>query len=256
MEMAAGRFDLILELADREVNVHYKFYQYKESFMLKTNKICCVVALGAAVFILLTPNVSGRYYLNDVELGFSIGDPDNGLIRSTSQSDLASRIARGAGFFLKSYADFLNFVTQLELADLDGIDFSRLQADLNRLIANLESAKQEYTAFKQQADVTPYDPVTLAILSTFDYNAYQEKRQVIQSIFNRVTAFLAKGHIRELCEYAFLLNDDILERAYFVKAQLDSGTLPDTQYMKDLNQAFAQSLLFGQYTATIFGEIK
>ena len=225
--------------------------------MLRKNKIGGVIACGVTVFILLTPGVFGRYWLNYVGTSFLTDEPDNGLSQIASQGNiLDTRIARGAGFFLKSYANFLNFLTQLELADLDGIDLIRLRWDLNQVIENMESSKQEYILFKEQADLTPYNPVILDILATFDYNAFQERQQVIQSIFNRVTAYLGKGNIRELCDYAFSQNEDILLRAYFVKTQLDCGILPDTQYLKDLNQAFVQSLLFGQYTATIFGEIK
>jgi hypothetical protein len=257
MGLGARKFVLDLGLANKRVNVYYKLNQYKESFMLRKNKIGGVIAFGVAALMLLTPNVFGVYYWNDVDLIFIIDDLENGLSKPASDSHtLKTRIVRGAGFFLKSYANFLDFLNQMELADLDGIDLIRLRLGLNQVIENMESAKQEYILFKQQADFTPYNPVILDILATFDYNAFQERHQVIQSIFNRVAVYLGNGNVRELFDYALLQNEDILRRVYFAKTLLECDTLPDAQYLKDLNQAFVQSLLFGQYTATIFGEIK
>ena len=60
MEMGVKKYVLYIDLANTRVNIYHKFNLNKETFMLRKNKIGGVIALGVAVFLLLTILLQGQ----------------------------------------------------------------------------------------------------------------------------------------------------------------------------------------------------
>ncbi|UCH97953.1 MAG: hypothetical protein JSV88_14155, partial [Candidatus Aminicenantes bacterium] len=74
-------------------------------------------------------------------------------------------------------------------------------------------------------------------------------------IFKDLETYLKKGDIRGMYSRECIEISKILALLYKVKIFLDAGQFPDLEDLWRLNQAYAQSLLFGQYAAEVFARI-
>lgn len=220
--------------------------------MPRKNKTSILAMLGAVVFIIFILKVQGVYYLNDIEIVYD-QKPAFPFINKT----INIHITKGAAFYFISYGHFLDFLSQMELEKINnGVDLKQLRLALNNAIVNMEKAMEQYHHFKKLAESTKYDQKVLERLAKFDYSSFQEKHKLNESIFAKVTCYLSNGEIREMYTRVFLDTEKILDKANSIKKLLDSNKTPDKQELMNLNQAYVQSLLFGQYAANVFQEIK
>jgi len=206
------------------------------------------VLLGVAVLILLNFNLSGFLYYNDVDIIFGEGLKKGTVIKE--------HVIRGAGYFLESYSDFLLFLTKIEVSELDGLDYDKLRLNLNNAIEKMEYARDTYIQLKEEADVTPYNPIMIEELLNFDYDGFQKKNHLIESIFDDVSFYLSKGKIREMYEKTISHIEGILEIANGLNEAINAGKFPKVSTLQDLNETCSKSLLFGQYAAKVFKKIK
>ncbi|MCU0288919.1 MAG: hypothetical protein MUF15_21305 [Acidobacteria bacterium] len=203
------------------------------------------VLTGVLVFCILQIN------------GFSrlIGNGTSAAFDESGQTVIESYIIEGAGYFLKSQSDTLLLLNKIELSDLNGANFTELQQLVNNSITAMENATAKYSILIQTTDNTPYRSSIIDRLPSFDYNSFQEARGLNSVIFNQTLNYLANGDIRGF--YRKLLSDtqDILDKLFFIKSNIDAGTIPPTSYLWRLNQSYANTFLFGQYAAEIFYDI-
>jgi hypothetical protein len=188
--------------------------------------------------------------------GNKLYDPPlvEGLTESTMS--LESGVINGAGYFLRSCSDFLLFLNKVELAEIEGSDFAALNSNLSNAIANMELAKDIYIQLKQQMDVTPYDPVMIDHLLKFNYDVFQRKNDLIIPVFEEVKHYLESGAARELYGEILCQVDEILNIAYPIKAKIEANEFPEVSSLWDLQQRCCKSMLFGQYSARVFLNLK
>ncbi len=208
---------------------------------------------GVTVLLLFTINLAGNIYYNYTDNSFN-----NPKGASTTQEcdTLRCYVIEGAGYFLKSHSDFLAFLNCVELEELYGMDYNVLTANLNSAVETMQAAKNTYLHLKQKADTTPYRQDVLDRLLTFDYDTFQVDNGLIESIFAEVKFFLYNGKIREMYGEILVHLDEILAVAGIIKAEIEAGRSPELKHLYRLNQSCSKSLLFGQYAAMVFLEIK
>lgn len=161
-------------------------------------------------------------------------------------------VIEGAGYFLQSHSELLLFANKIELAEIQGADYSELQQIIAAAITNMESAVNRYQLLTQTADSAAYDQGMIDTLLAFDYASFRDARALNSVIFADVEAFLSSGDVRGV--YHRLLSDTqgilvILQR---LKALVDTGVFPEISDLWQANRAYSQTLLFGQFTAEIF----
>lgn len=210
------------------------------------------VLMGVAMLVLLHVNVSGIIWYNDSDVGFE--EPKK--VSPLQEKPLRTYVIEGAGYFLDSYSDFLLLLNKLEMSELQGCDFNELLYLLNNAIEKMLYANESYFQLKQKADVTSYNPVIIDELLNFDYDAFADREGLIKSIFKDVKAFLSKGNIRELYGEALSHTQGILNSAMVIKTNLEEGVFPGASDLHDLNEAYARYMIFGEYAAEIFQQIK
>jgi hypothetical protein len=210
------------------------------------------VAMGVTVFMLLYLNLSGVIWYNRTNRSFQ-EIPAEGLC--LQEKALKAYVIEGAGYFLKSYSDFLLFLDKVEMAELQGYDQQELQFILDNAIEKMQYTHVLYCQLKQKADATPYDPAIIADLSIFNYDLFMEEKGLLKDIFKQVKAFLSKGKIRELYGEVLMQTERILSIANLIREQLVLGELPQVSHLYDLNEALAQYMLFGEYSARVFQEV-
>lgn len=165
-------------------------------------------------------------------------------------------VAEGNGFLAKSYSGFLLFLNRIELGEKGGLDYEEAGKDLDRAVRDLLSAGSAFRRLTQIAAETPYDPSVLDRLARFDYESFQRENRLIGPIFDRVRYYLGKGDILGLYKEEAANIDKILEIAAEVNASMESKRFPDALILYSLNQACSSSLLFVQYTTSVFAEIE
>lgn len=214
------------------------------------------VLWGIAVLMLFHLNLSAFIYLNNSDICFSKTSGFEGEITVLQCEALRCYIIDGAGYFLDSHADFLRLLQKLEVGELNGLDYNQLRLHLDRVINNMLNAKSIYLQLKQTADVTPYDPTVIGQLLNFNYDVFRAENQLLEPIFERVRFFLCNGAVREIYGEILTHTDNILNILDEIKAKIDAGEFPGLSDLYKLNDSFAESLLFGEYIARAFREIK
>lgn len=177
-------------------------------------------------------------------------------IKTLSKPTLGYLIAMGGGQFLQSTAYFHHFESYYELSEITGPDFKALQDNLDAAITSLEKAAYTYRQLKEQAALTPYNQTVINRLILFDYQIFQEKKDLNSIIFSQVWHFLAAGDVRGIYNQFYNKADQILDALYMLKEQVDAGVMPDVSNVWRLNQQYAEFKLFGQYVAEVFYSLK
>lgn len=143
-------------------------------------------------------------------------------------------------------------MNHVELSTLKGMDYSRLQFLLDNALKRMIQANATYIHLKQTAAYTPYNPYIIEALKNFDYEEFCLAHRLNREIFIEVQSYLGSNSVTEM--YGKLISDMevIIKLITLVKENIDNGVFPSTRQVRQLNQAFSVSLLFGQYVAEVF----
>lgn len=215
--------------------------------MMKQFHLKIIIALLALV--ILSTSVFPLIYGNESDGGFG----DDGRKTATT---IRLHVIQGAGYFLDAYSDTLKFLERIELAELNGIDYPALQLLVNNALTNMQQAQQTYTDLTTEADVTPYNSIVIAKLEQFDFDTFQETNQLDPAIFKDVEFYLKKGDIRGVYHRFLSDSGQMVDTLTQVKQAVDAQTIPIESLLWELNQSASRSLMFGQYVARVFYEIK
>lgn len=211
--------------------------------------ICCGLIFQGQMFALMKGN--------DSEIAFTEGLMQGiGNQRSSSASLLKEYLIEGASAYLDSYTKTMAFMKELEIGELRGYDFASMRQYIDEAIESMEAAEYYYVNLKNIADVTPYNPVVVSALKHFPYASFRVDLNLNKSIFKAVQDFLQWGDVRGAYQQMLLDTINILDTLYRVKYAIDTQNLPNGKRVWQLNQNYAESLLFGQYMAGVFTEIQ
>lgn len=228
--------------------------------MIKTNKqIIFTVTLGILVLFIFTGNLLSLVVANESQKGFGnpTGAPDAPrVVGVKTNSSIENYVLKGAGYFLNGYADTLLFLNSMELAKLEGLQYNQLTKIITDAATEMENAYVTYAALEQEAAQVPYNPNVISQLEMFDYNGLMVKNNLNPVIFKKVEGYLSKGDIRGIYHYLYAAVESILPIQYRIKAAVEAGKSPDVADLWILNQTYSETLLFGQYVAQTFYEIK
>jgi hypothetical protein len=219
---------------------------------LKNFKILRILLVITALLI-FTTNSFSLWYANGSGGAYGGSGDGDGLGATSGQID--QYIVEGAGYFLDSYSYTLQFMRKVELADHQGLNYPELSQLLDTALVNMQQAMDTYKLLKETADITPYNPEVIEALKNFNYDLYGETNGLNKEIFAEVKSYLIKGQVREI--YGKLLSDmgimiDLLQK---VKKNIDKNQFPPVRTVRQLNQVYSISLLFGQYVAAVFADL-
>jgi hypothetical protein len=221
--------------------------------MTKTNKLAVlVIFFGILTLSLFTTNLLPLVIANESPGGFA---SPSGTIGEINNS-IDNYVLKGAGYFLNGYGDILRFMNTIELAKLEGPQYDQLTRYIADAVVNMENANFTYTALVQEAAQTPYNLTVILKLRAFDYNGFMEKNNLNPFIFKKVEEYLRNGNIRGIYSYLQGTVENVLPVLYRVKTAVQSGKSPVGVDVWMLGQTCSEILLFGQYTAQVFYEIK
>lgn len=202
------------------------------------------ITIGVFFLLLLNLNLLSYWSVNYSDSGFN-GDGES----------MSNNVAQGAGYFLDSYANTLLFMKKTELSGFYGTNYDELGKILDNAMESMKMAIEAYANLKQAADRTPYNPIVIDALKSYNYTSLQEASGLDAAVYSEVKTYLAIGDIRGV--YGKMLSDTkkILSLLTTVKASIDEGQFPGLTDVWNLNQAFSRTLLFGQYVAQVFNDL-
>ncbi len=211
-------------------------------------KISLILVITLLIFI----PVFGVVFGNHVDSGYN----DDGNGDKALPNPLKTLIITGAGQFIQSLASFQQFLHQIELAELYGVDYAELRGLLNETTSSIESAGITYYDFIKLAGVTPYNPSFIAALESFDYDGFREKHNPNTVVFSRLVPLLRSGNLTGVIEYIYAKSGEISRLLGMVKSSVDKDIFPGIPVLWQINQVYFDAYLFGQYAAMIFNEVK
>ena len=217
---------------------------------IKKFTIVRILLIITALMIFNTDSFS-LWYCNNSENAYN-GSGDGLSSTSSLVNEIDQYIVEGAGYFLDSYSYTLQFMRKVELSANRELNYLELSQLLDAASINMQQARYTYKLLKETADITLYNPEVIEALKNFNYDLYGEINGLNKEIFAEVKSYLIKGQVTEI--YGKLLADmgimaDLLQ---VVKKNIDNNLFPPVKTVRQLNQSYSTSLLFGQYVADIF----
>jgi len=164
---------------------------------------------------------------------------------------LKSHIILSAGYSFDSYANYQAFLSRVEMADINGVDYKELRAILYSAIDHMEKARAEYENVKLVAAKTAYNQEMIDKLMKFDYEGFRIQYGLNEPIFERVKSLLVNGDIPGLDDSVIANMDAVLKQLYTARALVDKDSVPDVSILWRINQSYFEAQLFGQYLSEI-----
>lgn len=165
-------------------------------------------------------------------------------------------IEQGAAAYLNAYSAYLSFLNRVEMSGEKSLDYAEAEKILVDSLQNIKTAKDVYYQLVVAAEATPYNPLALAQLAVFDYDGYMKAQGLDSYIFKKVRGYLQPGNITGAYILTYTRVKEIESMLTAIKSLLVVKTMPELQDLWKVNELFAGTLLFGQYTARVFTEIK
>jgi hypothetical protein len=223
---------------------------------MKHKHLVSMVLIGICTLLLIGMNAYPFINHNGAGGGYGDGDEnDEGSICSYSGA-IEFYIVQGAGYFLEANMDIQSLLRQVELQNLQGIDYQEMQSVVNSALENMNNAKQSYELLVQTALRTPYNQSVIEILKDFDYESFMKEYSLNGVIFEKVRGFLQKGDITGVFKYT---HSRCLEIIYYLNAiniSVSRYRLPGLSICWRLNEITADVSLFGSYVARVFAGIR
>jgi len=199
---------------------------------------------SVTLFGVVVGNDGESAYANENE-GYNIGG-----------SKLKTLIILGAAEFLTSHANFQQFLHRVELAGTPGVNYDEWRVILNDTISHLQRSRVYYYYLITLAAGTPYNQTFIGALLYFDYRGFREEHGLNKEIFSRLELLVRAGNVTGVYEEIFAKTGEISGLLRTLKQELDKDLFPGIPLLWKINQKYFDTLLFGQYAAMIFNEVK
>lgn len=208
--------------------------------------VICKFLAGLIIVFVCSSTIFPYFTNNHTEIAFT-GDPT-----LDSTLSLEEFVVTGAGYFLESYSYMLSAMQKVELSHPGQYNPQELIPILDNTIQSLKKANEAYTTLKQMADLTPYNPRIIEFLLAFDYDGFSRSMDWRLHTSDQVKRILAIGDVRAI--YSQMVTDtaSILDTLNQFKVNVETGQFPDIPTLWKINQAYTDTLLFGQYVAQVF----
>lgn len=232
--------------------------------MIKTrNRLIPGVYIGIVLSLLISANGFSYMLLNGSGDGYcdnqAVGCTDNTGETSTmlaEDNNINEFIAEGATVYLKAHSSYLSFLSRVELSDRDGLDYIESEKLLTDAIESIRIAKETYYRLVIKAVSTDYNSMVLDKLARFDFNGYLISHDLDGCVFKEVEDYLQSGDITGTYILTFYRVTEIENLLKKAKDLVVLKKRPELENLWKINERLSKTLIFGQYVARIFQEIR
>lgn len=176
-------------------------------------------------------------------------------VLSTETKSIGQLIAEGAGHYFTSMAEYMQLLNKIEMSEINGLNCQEAKTTL--IIAIDEMKKSEVTYFElwNNSLGLEYNAEIVLRLRNFNYALFQSEKGLNAEIFRKVEKYLSIGDVKGVYKQFYTDTNHISSMLQNLKPMADA-CLFNTEYLWKINQRFLDTLLFGQYIAQVFNEIK
>jgi hypothetical protein len=220
---------------------------------MNRNKPLIMIIAGVFSFLLCV-NVNFGWIRSNLG-GTGYEEPLSGTQSIGESFSIEDYIVLGASYYLKAKTDVQKLLDQFELQDLEGVDTQEMTQTINSAVENMRNAVDAYRKLVDKAKTTPYNNTVISKLKNIDYTTFRITHNLNRTIFDIVADYLEEGNITGVFQWSYAKDLEIYNLMIGIQSDVDQGKLPQVSQMWDLNEAFAQSTLFGSYLARVFFSI-
>ncbi len=184
--------------------------------------------------------------------GYDGGGDGVGRITSNANNSIEFYIIQGSGYYLSANSYVQKLLEQVELKDIQGLDFDELGIVVDNAISKMTDAEETYEILIRVAEVTPYNENTQIKLREFAYDSFMTENKLIESVFKTVKGYLKVGDITGCYRWTHSKLKDIKRMLISIKNEISQDRLPELSAFRRLDDIICETSLFGSYLASVF----
>ena len=173
-------------------------------------------------------------------------------IRAESSAAIESMIIEGAGYYLQGNSYIQTLLNRVELQDFKEIDLSEMQGLVKSALENITNARLTYEKLVNKAEDTPYNPVVIERLKSFDYKTFMFENRLNEKVFKQVEGYLSAGDITGAFKHVLAVIKKIERLLIVVQTGMDFSRM---EPFWKLNESCAEFSMFGSFVARVFYQI-
>ncbi|MCX6580614.1 MAG: hypothetical protein NT166_10575 [Candidatus Aminicenantes bacterium] len=211
-----------------------------------------LMALNLQVFPVIFGNGSGNGYCDGIPKPGCLPPPGLAAITPGNGPGIEALVREGGGYFLNAHSLTMALLNQVEMSDLNGLDYDILNKTANDALLNIRCARSIYIALVDMAENTLYNPEVTAKLRAFDYRAFMEKNNLNREIFKKLAAYLSSDDITGMYRHILHEITGIETLLTTICSDIALHRQPGLQLLWKTGETFSETLLFGHYAARVF----
>lgn len=206
----------------------------------------CVLGLALPALAMYSINWSEKTFTN----------PSGQPTTLDSSENIKDLIVKAGTSFFRGNANVNLLVAQLEAAELEGVSYAQLQITVADALANMKASRNYYQALINMAATLTYNPAVIDQLKSFDYLSISTTSGMNRDICEQLKGHLLLGDVRGVYSRLYTYTSTIVDILETVQKEMSSNGVPSTATIWQLNQECSHMLLFGQYIAQVFKQIR
>ena len=169
-----------------------------------------------------------------------------------NKSQMNDYIIEGTSSFLKSNADVLLLLNEVELAEKYPFNYDHAYQLVVSAIEKLEISKENYNVAIESGERFTKDRENIKKMMTFSYDSFVEENKLNVKIMNEVKVFLQNGDFLGVYKKCTAEFDDILITLNDIKEKLSRGIKPEINLFWKLLQQYTTLAQTGNYATLVF----
>jgi len=206
------------------------------------------VSIVCIILLLSSNNLFSRIFCNGSGSGYECPT----CLGAESPTAIESMIIEGAGYYSQGNSYIQKLLNRVELQDFKEIDFSEMQVLVKSALENITNARLTYEKLVNKAEDTPYNPVVIERLKSFDYKTFMFENRLNEKVFKQVEGYLSAGDITGAFKHVLAVIKKIERLLIVVQTGMDFNRM---EPFWKINEMCSEFSMFGSFVARVFYQI-
>ena len=182
---------------------------------------------------------------------WAANDPYSPFPKKTSLQ-IGSLITDSASQLLQSASEAFLFMNEVEIAELNGLNFGSALQRVDLASAKVEQALKIFNEIITVGSETGYDEVRIKKLKAFNYEQFARENGLSRETMTLVAKYLSQGNVLGFY-YAHAANlKKLLNILNVIKKDLLTGKLSENKVLWSLLHRYNSTMMFSNYASLVF----
>jgi hypothetical protein len=182
---------------------------------------------------------------------WAANDPYSPFPKKTSLQ-IGSLITDSASQLLQSASEAFLFMNEVEIAELNGLNFGAALQRVDLASAKVEQALKIFNEIIAVGSETGYDEVRIEKLKAFNYEQFARENGLNRETMTLVAKYLSQGNVLGFY-YAHVANlKKLLNILNVIKKNLLDGKLSENKVLWSLLHQYNSTMMFSNYASLVF----